>query len=261
MIELLVVIAVIAILAGLLLPTLIRAKQQAEGVVCLSNLRQFGLAWLQYVEDNQGRLAPNDFSMDWYEQSTNTWVRGMMNIAESRWPDNTNTFFLTSSLLAPELAQSVGVWRCPGDKSDSRQADGTRPRVRSYSMNDFLASNRGEDDPFRVAYSLADLRVPPPERTFVFIGQREDSITDATISPDMYNGTAWTGDVPDGYHNGAGNLAFADGHGEGRKWRDPRTEPPLRKGSFVEVVWTPGPPNPDVLWLRERTTALKSLNR
>ncbi len=261
MIELLVVIAVIAILAGLLLPTLIRAKQQAEGVVCLSNLKQFGFAWLQYADDNQGRLPPNEGSSEWYRQSTNTWVRGMMNIAESRWPDNTNTFFLTSSLLAPELAQSVGVWRCPGDKSDSRQADGTYPRVRSYTMNYFLTASLDTSNPFRDVYNLADLKVPPPERTFVFIGEREDSITDATFVPDMYNGTACMGNVPDGYHNGAGNLAFADGHVERRKWRDPRTEPPLRKGCFVEIAWTAGPDNPDVLWLRERTTALKSLNR
>jgi prepilin-type N-terminal cleavage/methylation domain-containing protein len=81
LIELLVVIAIIAILAGLLLPTLSKAKSKAESAACMSNLRQMGLALTMYVIDNH--CYPIHFVQD----AANPWDAQMGDVSRERRSD------------------------------------------------------------------------------------------------------------------------------------------------------------------------------
>jgi prepilin-type N-terminal cleavage/methylation domain-containing protein len=74
LIELLMVIAIIAVLAGLLLPSLGRAKAKVQSVACLNHIHQLTVCWSMYSDDNNGWLPPNEASGE--ISLPGSWVEG-----------------------------------------------------------------------------------------------------------------------------------------------------------------------------------------
>jgi prepilin-type N-terminal cleavage/methylation domain-containing protein/prepilin-type processing-associated H-X9-DG protein len=257
LIELLVVIAIIAILAALLLPALTKAKQKAQGVMCMSNHKQLNLAWRYYAYDNRDVLVRTS------NEETPNWVNSnWLDLTVPHDPNNWDyALYNMKSVLWPYCGQSEGVWHCPGDRSTGVNDRGqTVPRIRSMSCNGWVGGP-DQGDGWRPYVKISDIINPGPARTFTFLDEREDSINDGYFYLSMTGypnepGAWQIVDVPASYHNRAGGFSFADGHAELKRWQCPRTMPPLDANLNLsgDDPSARGANNPDAFWMMDRGT-------
>lgn len=262
LIELLVTIAIIAVLAGLLLPTLSRARSKGHALACLNNHRQLLLAWLLYADDFEDRLAHNlgedEIKRVVAQGHYVNWTSSLMT-----WEldaDNTNAFLLTRGGIGPYTSRTASIYRCPSDSvlSDLQADAGWDHRVRTVSMNamvgdagEYTAGGANVNNPhYRQFFRMS--QIYDPSWIWIFIDEHPDSVNDGYFLNKAYD-WEWN-DLPASFHNGAANLAFADGHVETHTWRVGSTRKPARPDGANLPFAVPVDERDDFLWLRERTS-------
>lgn len=211
LIELLVVIAIIAILAAILFPVFAQARESARQASCLSNLRQFALATLQYVQDYDELFPQSVYSMD----------------APILIPFSNNRVFTVYDAVAPYVKNN-DILVCPSsrpgiDFEAILQTVGLRGsggfRYASYALNFAVFQDPAvppglfADDP---VVSLAQIQ--DPVNTTMFFDSVYKRPNDPPIDPNCPRPTwlfGWDNFPGDPRHKDGININFVDGHA---KW-------------------------------------------
>ena len=263
LLELLVVIAIIGILAAMLLPALSAARQKAQRIDCMNNLRQLSMACKMYADDSRGQLVSSwPLGFDNYPVNPYSWCPGWVSFSEPSGADYgpdpqfncTNVYALQQGAIW-QYVKSAGVYRCP---ADDRSLGGV-PVVRSYSMNAWM-NGRSYGDPTgdstfvtpeddsSLTYTLfrTESQIAQPSQTWCLIDEDASSINDSLFIVDIGTVNAII-DMPSSRHGKSYELGFADGHMENIKL------------SVSLDNWTDSSSGPDPDWVRLKgwTTVLK----
>jgi prepilin-type N-terminal cleavage/methylation domain-containing protein/prepilin-type processing-associated H-X9-DG protein len=232
LVELLVVIAIIALLMGILLPALGRARETSKLVVCQSNLRQLVVAWLGYAQNNNEQMCyPFMYQSRWNGvwAIKETWVWAPYNAQANQSVMPSVDYYAASVKPTQEenfegirrgtlyrYAQNVKAFHCLNDKI----------HWNSYSIPDCL-NGKWQFAPATMAKPWQvlnkTLQIKSPAAKYVFL-EDADPRTYVHDSFELYIQQDIWSDPISVTHLGKSGFAFADGHAEQRRWSDETTK-------------------------------------